>query len=72
MKNKALRQEIKTRKYHRRVKLYSMDKVTDGIVPNTNALRTTGNPCNCWMYKGEHYNRKHKHRISLQRLLATD
>ena len=46
--NKALRHEIKMRKYRRRVSLLGYDHTS---------LRTTGRPCNCWMCRKPKYER---------------
>lgn len=52
--NKGLRQEIKLRKYKRRLKLYKLD--------SCNALRTTSKPCSCFICKGDRFDRKLKHK----------
>lgn len=72
MRNKKLRQEIKVRKYNRRLKLYGYDKLPPNILAasNSNTLRTTSNPCNCWMCKGESYKRAVKYKSTLHNLLT--
>ncbi len=70
MKNKAHRQEVKMRKYKRRLVLYGYTKLPAEILEksNLNSLRTTSNPCNCFMCKGESYSRKEKYKQPLHGL----
>ena len=64
MKNKGLRQEIKQRKYLKRLKRHGFHKEYLGSIENPRGekynftgYKTSSNPCSCYLCSHQKYNR---------------